>query len=69
LHISASFGGSLADPAGSSVIVASVAWLEGTLLGTLATTTAIIAVASVGYMSLSGRLNIRHGATVISDAL
>lgn len=59
---------SLADPSGSSVIVAAVSWLQGTLLGTLATTIAIIAVASVGLMMLAGRVNIRYGLTVIAGS-
>lgn len=57
--------GSLADPPGASVLVAAVAWVEATLLGTVATTIAVIAVASVGLMMLAGRVNIRHGLTVI----
>jgi type IV secretion system protein VirB2 len=57
--------GSLADPAGSGVIVAAVRWLEGTLLGTIATVVAVIAVASVGFLMLTGRINWRYGATVI----
>ena len=42
-----------------------VHWLEGTLLGTVATVIAVIAVASVGFMMLTGRMNWRHGAVVI----
>jgi type IV secretory pathway VirB2 component (pilin) len=61
----ASISGSLADPSGSSVLVAAVGWLEGALLGTLATTVAVIAVASVGFMLLAGRVNVRHGLTVL----
>jgi type IV secretory pathway VirB2 component (pilin) len=61
-----STSGSLADPPGSSVLVAAVAWLQGTLLGTIATTVAIVAVASVGLMMLAGRVNIRHGLTVVA---
>jgi len=57
--------GSLSDPAGSGVIVAAVRWLEGTLLGTIATVVAVIAVASVGFLMLTGRINWRYGATVI----
>jgi len=53
------------DPAGSGVIVSAVRWLEGTLLGTLATLVAVIAVASVGFLMLTGRINWRYGATVI----
>ena len=54
------------DPAGSSVLVAAVAWIEQTLLGTVATSIGVIAVASVGLMMLSGRIGLRHGATVIA---
>ncbi len=55
----------LADPAGSGVLVSAVRWLEGTLLGTIATVVAVIAVATVGLMMLTGRINWRYGATVI----
>ncbi len=55
----------LGDPAGSGVVVSAVRWLEGTLLGTIATVVAVIAVASVGFMMLTGRINWRYGATVI----
>ena len=55
----------LADPAGSGVIVAAVRWLEGTLLGTIATVVAVMAVAIVGLLMLTGRINWRYGATVI----
>ncbi len=56
---------SLADPVGSDPLVAALGWLQGTLLGTIATTIAIIAVAVIGMMMLSGRINWRNGATVI----
>ncbi|MGZ8284020.1 MAG: TrbC/VirB2 family protein [Allosphingosinicella sp.] len=56
---------SMADPAGSGVIVSAVRWLQGTLLGTVATVVAVIAVASVGFLMLTGRINWRYGATVI----
>lgn len=55
----------LSDPAGSGVIVSAVRWLEGTLLGTVATVVAVIAVACVGFLMLTGRINWRYGATVI----
>lgn len=54
-----------ADPAGSGVIIGAVSWLQGTLLGTVATVVAVIAVASVGLLMLTGRLSWRYGATVI----
>lgn len=60
-----SYGSSLMDPTGSSVLVASVHWLEGTLLGTVATTVAVISVASIGFMALTGRVDLRRAATVI----
>lgn len=53
------------DPAGSGPIVAALEWLRGTLLGNVATAVAVIAVAMVGFMMLTGRMNWRLGATVI----
>jgi len=53
------------DPDGSGVIIGAVNWLQGTLLGTFATVVAVIAVAFVGFMMLTGRINWRHGAVVI----
>ena len=53
------------DPAGSGPVVNALAWLQGTLLGNVATAVAVMAVAAVGFMMLSGRLNWRFGATVI----
>src|SRR5687767_11597511 len=54
-----------ADPAGSGPIVAALAWLQGTLLGNVATAVAVMAVAAVGFLMLTGRMNWRFGATVI----
>ena len=56
---------SYSDPAGSGVLVSAANWLQGTLLGTVATVVAVIAVATVGFMMLTGRINWRHGVTVI----
>jgi type IV secretion system protein VirB2 len=56
---------SYSDPAGSGVLVGAVSWLQGTLLGTVATVAAVIAVATVGFMMLTGRINWRYGVTVI----
>jgi len=53
------------DPQGSGPIVAALSWLQGTLLGNVATAIAVMAVAAVGFMMLTGRLNWRFGATVI----
>jgi len=56
---------SYSNPAGSGPIVGALHWLQGTLLGTVATVVAVIAVASVGFLMLTGRMNWRYGATVI----
>lgn len=56
---------SFGDPAGSGPVVGAMHWLQGTLLGTVATVVAVIAVASVGFLMLTGRVNWRYGATVI----
>jgi type IV secretory pathway VirB2 component (pilin) len=53
------------DPAGSGPIVGAVNWLQGTLLGNVATAIAVIAVAAVGFMMLTGRINWKYGATVV----
>lgn len=55
----------LADPQGSGPIVSAVQWLQGTLLGTVATVLAVIAVACVGLLMLTGRIDWRRGSVVI----
>jgi len=57
---------SLADPEGASPLIAAVQWLEAVTLGTIATSIALIAVAGIGFLMLSGRLPIRRGASVIA---
>ena len=54
-----------ADPQGSGPIVNALTWMQGTLLGNVATAVAVMAVAAVGFMMLTGRMNWRFGATVI----
>ncbi|WP_374406440.1 TrbC/VirB2 family protein [Pelagerythrobacter sp.] len=61
----ASFAQAAADPQGSGPIVAALGWLQGTLLGNVATAVAVMAVAAVGFLMLTGRMNWRFGATVI----
>ncbi len=56
---------SYSDPQGSGVLVSAVNWLLGTIMGTVATVAAVIAVATVGFMMLTGRINWRYGVTVI----
>lgn len=54
-----------ANPQGSGPIVNALAWIQGTLMGNVATAVAVMAVAAVGFMMLSGRMNWRFGASVI----
>ena len=53
------------DPAGSNVILNAATWLQGTLLGNVATALAVIAGGATGLMMLTGRIDWRRGATVI----
>lgn len=65
LHSPGLAQGAYGDPAGSGPIVGALQWLQGTLLGSVATVAAVIAVAAVGFMMLTGRMNWRYGAVVI----
>jgi type IV secretion system protein VirB2 len=56
------------DPAGSSPLIAALNWVQGTLLGTVATSAAVIAIAVVGFLMLSGRMEWRRGVVVIVGA-
>ncbi|MBX3594140.1 TrbC/VirB2 family protein [Sphingomonas sp.] len=55
----------LSGPAGSGALVAAVQWVQAALLGTLATTVAVIAVAAIGLGMLTGRIHVQRGATAI----
>lgn len=46
-------------------LASSVAWLQNLLLGGIATSFAILAIASIGLLMLSGRIPTRRGATTI----
>jgi type IV secretory pathway VirB2 component (pilin) len=65
LYAPAASAATAGGPAGSGPIVSALAWLQATLLGQVATAVAVIAVAMVGFMMLTGRMNWRFGATVI----
>jgi type IV secretory pathway VirB2 component (pilin) len=54
-----------ANPPGSGPINNALGWIQGTLMGNLATTAAVIAVAACGFMMLTGRMNWKFGATVV----
>ena len=55
----------LAQGQGASPIVGALSFIQDTLLGKAATIVAVIAVASVGFMMLTGRMDWKRGATVI----
>jgi len=54
-----------ANPAGSEPINAALEWVQGTLLGNIATSAAVIAVAVVGFLMLTGRIEWRRGLVVV----
>lgn len=49
---------------GSSLVLAA-RWIESVLLGTTATLVAIITVAGLGFLLLTGRIDLRRSATVV----
>jgi type IV secretion system protein VirB2 len=49
----------------TNAIGSAVGWLQGTLLGTIAKTVAIIAIAALGLLMLTGRVGVRCSAQVI----
>jgi len=53
-----------ADPGGNPLVDA-LNWMMEILLGPVATALAVMAVAGVGFMMLTGRMNWRYGGTVI----
>lgn len=55
----------LSDPQGSSSLATAALWVQQALLGSLATVIAVIAVASIGFLLLTGRIYLRRGATVV----
>ena len=52
------------DP-GTSALSGAAQWLQAVLLGPAATAFAVLAIASVGFLMLSGRLHWRRGATAL----
>lgn len=55
----------LFSPPPVGVLAAATSWVESALLGNIATAVAVIAVASIGLLMLTGRLDIRRGLTVV----
>lgn len=53
------------DPSGSGVIADAVNWMTGTLLGNVATGIAILAVAIIAILLMTGRLEWGRAALVV----
>lgn len=47
-------------------IAAALQWLQATLLGSVATGIAVIAVASIGFLLFSGRIDVRRSVRLIA---
>ena len=57
---------SLFDPSGSNAVVEAALWVQRLLLGSLATSIAVIAVAWLGFMMLQGSVSIRRGTQLLA---
>lgn len=58
----------LSNPSGSSAIVAATRWVEASMLGSLATVVAVMAVAWLGFLFLQGRIPARQSLSVVIGA-
>jgi type IV secretion system protein VirB2 len=56
---------SLTEPSSTPAMTDAASWLQGTMLGSVATIIAVLAVAAVGAGLFTGRLNARRGLTVV----
>ena len=56
---------SLFDPPASSSFAAASDWVTGTLLGSVAVSLCVLAIAFVGLMLMTGRLALRDGLRVV----
>jgi type IV secretory pathway VirB2 component (pilin) len=56
---------SLFDPPQSPIIGPAADWVKSALLGSVATVIAVLAIASIGFAMLSGRIDIRRGLVVL----
>lgn len=53
------------DRSDPSSIYGALSWLEGTLLGPIATAIAVLAIVAMGFALLSGRIDARRAARLI----
>jgi type IV secretory pathway VirB2 component (pilin) len=49
----------------SNPVLAASSWVEGALTGPVATSIAVLAIASIGLLMLGGRIDVRRSARVI----
>lgn len=52
-------------PGEADALAAAVTWVQDVLLGSVATTIAVVAIAAIGFLMLTGRLPVRRGLTVL----
>lgn len=52
-------------PGEPDALIAAVTWVQDIILGSVATTVAVIAIAAIGLLMLTGRLPVRRGITVL----
>lgn len=55
----------LSDPTGAQSLLSAAQWVESTLLGSTAMVVATLAVATLGFLMLSGRVPFKRGAGVL----
>jgi type IV secretory pathway VirB2 component (pilin) len=55
----------LPNAAGQNAIASATVWLQGTLVGTLATAIAVVMVAWIGFQMLNGRIDFRRAAQIV----
>jgi type IV secretory pathway VirB2 component (pilin) len=58
-------GASLAEASGDDSLVAALTWVQGTLLGTVATAVGVVAIATIGLMMLAGRIDLWRGVRTV----
>ncbi|WP_419723100.1 TrbC/VirB2 family protein [Sphingomonas panni] len=55
----------LSEPTGAQPLLNAARWVESALLGSTAIAIATLAVATLGFMMLNGRVPVRRGTTVL----
>lgn len=65
ISVAATIQTSLADASTPQVLSPALSWIEGALFGGVATGIAVIAVASIGFNMLAGRISVKRGVTIL----